>query len=622
MKQRFFLLTFISFCCVGVSLLNHQQLHGEQDAERANTSVLIDAVYYDGYAYFDADEAVALRNTSSASADLGGWQLADGNGSMATIPDGVHIGPDSVIWLTADAEAFQMQFGKAADVELEEWPGLANNGDEVLLMNRQGEPEDVVVYGDGNTAVPGWQGTAVQPYTLNSVFGREGQVLYRSLIQSSGLPFPDSDSAADWAQFLGSATSGRRVRYPGWDLEEFRFPAREEDAASLTIAIAPDNAFEAIVDTIAGAQESIKISTLTIENLAVAEALVGAAERGVSVLMLLEGGPVAGIDAHEQAICWKLEEAGGQCWFMINDTQKRIHDRYQYMHAKYMIVDGQVAVISSENLSPDSLPYDEKSDGTWGRRGVILETEASGIVDALEKIFTYDLDPANHHDILRWQPQHPLYGSPPSGYSPVQVSGGITYTVRYPSAAIFDDAQYFELQQAPENLLRSEDGIFNLIDRAKSDDILLVQQLQERPYWGAAASSPEADPNLRLEAMINAARRGATVRILLDAFFDVAGSPVSNAATCRRLHEIAQNEGLTLDCQQANPTGLGIHNKMILAHIDGHGYLQIGSWNGTELASKGNREIALLVQSDGAYAYLADMFERDWPHSIYLPTPF
>ena len=59
---------------------------------------------------------------------------------------------------------------------------------------------------------------------------------------------------------------------------------------------------------------------------------------------------------------------------------------------------------------------------------------------------------------------------------------------------------------------------------------------------------------------------------------------------------------------------------MILARVDGRGYVHIGSWNGTELASKGNREVALLVQSEMAYSYLADMFERDWPHDMYFPV--
>jgi hypothetical protein len=73
---------------------------------------------------------------------------------------------------------------------------------------------------------------------------------------------------------------------------------------------------------------------------------------------------------------------------------------------------------------------------------------------------------------------------------------------------------------------------------------------------------------------------------------------------------------------QINPTGLGLHNKMVLAEIDGRGYVHVGSLNGTEQSNKGNREVALQVQSDEAYAFLADLFVRDTPSAVYLPALF
>jgi hypothetical protein len=100
--------------------------------------------------------------------------------------------------------------------------------------------------------------------------------------------------------------------------------------------------------------------------------------------------------------------------------------------------------------------------------------------------------------------------------------------VRFPQPATFFNVKTFELQQAPENLLRFEDGVLGLINRAKEGDKLLIQQLQERPHWGATTSNRADDPNVRLEYFIAAARRGARVRILLDSYFDAEDSPVSN----------------------------------------------------------------------------------------------
>jgi cardiolipin synthase A/B len=620
MKHRFLFLVIINICSFSLLLCGRYLFITAQADSNQTGTLVIEAVHYDGYSYRDADEAIAIRNIGIQSVDIGGWRLSDGNNSESAIPPGILIQPQELVWITSDANAFQREFGFQPDVTLADWPGFANDGDEVLLLDQEGQLIDAVVYGDGDTSISGWAGSAVQPYTVYNIFGKEGQILFRKPNHTTGLPFPDSNSALDWAQEKQDVYQGKRVRYPGWDLEEFFFPIQDKQPASLTIAIAPDNAFETVVEAINSAQNTLQITTLTFENLAIAQALENAALRGVSVKILLEGSPVGGITNQEKRICQKIEAAGGQCWFMISDQENRIRDRYQYLHAKYMIIDGHRALVSSENLSPNSMPDDDKRDGTWGRRGVVLITDAPQTVERLQKIFTRDLDPLHHHDLFRWQADHPKYGAPPAGFIPIRNSGGVTYTVRFPQPVTFTNVETFELQQAPENLLRYEDGILGLIDQAKAGDTLLIQQLQERPYWGTITSNRVEDPNVRLEYFIAAARRGAVVRILLDSYYDQSENPVSNTATCNLLNELAREEKLYLECRLGNPTGLGIHNKMILAQIEGQGYIQVGSWNGTELAAKGNREIALLAQSNDAFNYLAYLFETDWPHDIFLPV--
>jgi cardiolipin synthase len=136
----------------------------------------------------------------------------------------------------------------------------------------------------------------------------------------------------------------------------------------------------------------------------------------------------------------------------------------------------------------------------------------------------------------------------------------------------------------------------------------------EHAWWGAEASNVAADPNPRLEAYIAAARHGARVRVLLDAFFDNQDltSPRSNLRTVEYLTAVARAEGFDLQARRRNPTGLGIHNKMVLAQIGGQGWAVIGSLNGGEVSAKLNREMALLVGSDEVYSYLADVFWYDW----------
>ncbi len=580
-------------------------------------TILIDSVLYDGNALNDADEAVRLVNVGQTAVDLSGWRLSDG-GTVALLPAGLTLEAGEGLWVTGDVVAFRAQFGHDADLELSPWPGFANAGDEVLLLDAGGAPVDTLIYLAGDTTRTGWVGPALEPYRVSGVFSVEGQILYRKRDQLTGIPVSDTDTAADWAQDRDDVINGRKVRYPGWTGDRFFRPTTLTTDSTLTVAVAPDNAYDTLVELIKSARTSVQLASLMLENIPFAQELAAAARRGVAVTLLLEGDPPGGITDQERYVCDLIENAGGTCWFMITDAARHIHDRYRYMHAKYMIVDGSIAAIGSENFSPDSLPSDDKSDGTWGRRGIFLITDAAGVAAHLAAVFADDLDTA-HIDLLRWSASDLLYGKPPAGYIPAISSGGITYTVRYPSPITFLDTHAFEILQAPENALRDVDGLLGLVGRAGAGDRLLIQQLSERPHWGPTNSDTTTDPNPRLEAYIAAARRGANVDLMLDAFFDETASAVSNAATCDYVNAIARLERLSLRCELGNPTGLGIHNKMVLAQIDGRGYVHVGSINGTELSNKGNREMALQVQSDAAYAYLADLFSRDVTRSVYLP---
>jgi phosphatidylserine/phosphatidylglycerophosphate/cardiolipin synthase-like enzyme len=596
-------------------------------SKASDSPILIDAVYYDTYETNQPDEAVRIINVSGTAVDIGNWQLNDGASSFAVLPGSVTLAPGEMIWLADEATSFARQFGFLPDYELTDtdptvppltgaWPGFANDGDQVILLDDSSNVMDCLAYEDDANSSCGsnWSGTAVQPYTVSSVFGSEGQILYRMRDQTTGEPVPDSDTAADWAQSGGDVINGRKVLYPGWDLDSYFQTAKFSESSTLTVAVAPDNAYQTIQTHLNAAQTSITIESLTFENVAIANDLIAAANRGVTVTILLEGGPVGGVPDQEKYICQQIEAAGGQCWFMINDSGNDIFDRYRFLHAKFILIDGKQVIISSENLSPNSMPSDDKSDGTWGRRGVVLISDAPSVVAHVQSIFDVDFDLTNQVDITGTS----FIGGPPSGFIPDLETGGITYTVRYPNAATFSGTFSYELVQSPENSLRDSDSLLGMVGQAGAGDVVLVEQLDERPYWGTTSSNATDDPSPRVEAYIAAARRGANVQILLDALFD-DGDATSNSATCAYVNGIAQAEALDLACKTGNPAGLGIHNKMVLVQVSGQGYLHVGSLNGSEQSSKGNRELALQVQSNDAYAYLAEMFQRDWGATLYLP---
>lgn len=112
--------------------------------------------------------------------------------------------------------------------------------------------------------------------------------------------------------------------------------------------------------------------------------------------------------------------------------------------------------------------------------------------------------------------------------------------------------------------------------------------------------------------MIEAARRGAKVRVLLDSFFDEPAAHRSNRATVEYLAAIAAAEGLDIVGAVGNPTGGGLHAKWLLANVGGVTWSAVGSLNGGEISHKVNREVMLMVDHPAIYDRLLEVFQHDW----------
>ncbi len=247
----------------------------------------------------------------------------------------------------------------------------------------------------------------------------------------------------------------------------------------------------------------------------------------------------------------------------------------------------------TDNFGPTGLPADDFSDGTAG------------------SLFAADLDPSRP-DIRRWDPST---DGPPSRFSRPGSGGGAgyspTFTARLATGGTFE----FEVIRSPENSLQPGTGLIGLLQGLGPGSEVLVQGLYEPPFWGGAGANPQTDPNPRLEALLSLARRGGRVRVLLDGLYGNTAEPASNQATCDYLGQAAAREGLGLACRLGNPTGLGIHSKLVIPRMGLQGWVHIGSINGSEVSSKANREAAVQVDSRAAADYLAGMFWADWSAS-------
>ncbi len=590
--------------------------------------IQISALYYDTYLTGEPDEAFQLYNPLPRPVSLAGWQMSAGSRTV-TFPSGIEIAPRAQMWCARQAADFRQSFAFAPGCEYgaDTDPGvpnltggaltLANTGGRVTLTSPDHTYQDVLVYEAGDTGagsgLPGWHGPAVEPYRPTRSFGAEGQILYRKLDQATGLPVPDTDTRADWAQDPVDVIDGRRVQYPGWDLARFFFSPPVTETATMQVIIAPDHAYDALAALLQAAQARIQIEVYTFESARLADIVAERARAGVQVEVLLEGAPAGGVTDQQRWIVRQLSEAGARVAYLRSRPELDIADRYSYQHAKFLLLDERLALVGSENLSPDAFPDDAKADGTLGRRGLYFVTDAPSVVARLAAIFAADSDTA-HRDVWPWDAQDTQLGAPPADFQPDYLTGGISYPVRFPTSLLLHDTFTFQVVQAPENALAERDGWLALVNRAGAGDVILLEALDEPPFWGSSDSNPTQDPNPRLEAYIDAARRGATVRVLLDAFFDNQDldNPRSNLRTIEYVKAVAQAEGLDLDARRGNPTGRGIHNKMLLARVAGEGWVIAGSLNGGETSSKLNREVSLRVRSAAAYDYLAALFWSDW----------
>jgi uncharacterized repeat protein (TIGR01451 family) len=329
--------------------------------------MIVEAVLYDGLQTYDYDEAVLLLNGGYGDVDLTGWELCKMGAtdwSCAELP-AVIAASHQRLWLARSETYFAASFGFAPDHVLSGWPALSNAGDEVVLRDAEGSVQDALVYKAGNMNIDGWDGIAVQPYG-GSNFAKAGQILYRILDEATGLSFDDTDTAVDWAQHTDDPWHGQRTRYPGWDLEQFFQPALGA-TGTVTVGIAPDNAYQVVVDTIHSAEQRIELELYTLEHYGLVTELVQKAQQGISVTVLLEGGPVGGVEDQELWACEQLHDTGhGLCYFMVNESDLNIYDRYSFVHSKFMIVDRKRLLLGSQNLTFSSLPDDDKNNGTSG----------------------------------------------------------------------------------------------------------------------------------------------------------------------------------------------------------------------------------------------------------------
>lgn len=602
--------------------------------KQPRAQLLLDEICYDpaGPGEGEGGESFAVINAGTRKQRLDGWTVTDNEG-VWRFPRGLSLEPGARFHVARSAERFTWEFGFPPDLSLDRQPTpgdsllvLDNGGDELLLLDERGRVADAVVWEAGwAEAQAGWTGPALQPFRFNDYVTAEGQVLWRKRSLESGRRL-DTNSAADWIGDPFDAELGMSLAYPGWDRERFLDTARCSETAEVTALVSPDNSFAGVRDFLRAATSSLEIETYLFTHAALADELVAAMERGVRVTLLLDGevfGARGGTYDVVRAIARRIDEhptGRGAVFLWRNGDDPRhtgmdadIPDRYNHCHQKFIIADRRRLLVSSDNFTQSSLPDDDKSEGTNGARGAFLITDAPCVVERAIAIWQADCDPNRQHDIQRFvsrpglEERAPRPGSERTGYLPLQPE---PYSAR--------EAARFELSQSPDNALRPDRGLLGHLGEAEQGDLVLVQQQYERAWWGYGE---ERAPNPRLEAYLAAARRGARVRVLLSGAGDDEDG-AKNRLTRDRFNALALEEGLDFRVALGTLPGerpgreAPIHNKLVLVKAGSAHWCHVGSTNGSETASRLNRELGLSIDSQPLFAYLAEVFTADWLRAV------
>lgn len=474
----------------------------------------ITAVYPNPVAHGDAGEYLVLEVPNGT--DLGTYRLADGHRAVR-LPNRT---ADGRVVLTANQSAVP----EGVQGPIVEWAGmlpLANDGEELTLSDGNGTVVDTVAYENAP----------------------EGEVLR-----------PSADRR--WRP-LGATSFDPVVGGPG-SARAFALP----DSPSVPLEVLGD------------ADRRVLLAGYTLTSERVADRLIAARERGVTVEVLVDGAPVGGLTNRSVAVLDRLVAANVTVRVLGGEG-----GRYRFHHPKYAVVDSR-AVVLTENWKPAGV-------GGTSSRGWGAVVDSPAVVDGLARTFRAD---SESRDAVPWEQFRE-----DASIEPATPSRG-RYPSRIDSEAV--ETERTELLVAPDN---AAGRVRQLLANA-SDSIRVVQ----------VSIGGRDDPLLR-EA-IAAAERGVEVEVLLSGAWY---TQEDNRDLRRYLERLANREGLALSVRLAETGGRyeKIHAKGVV--IDGETVV-LGSLNWNRNAYENNREVALVLHGEQAGSYFETIFERDWHGGITL----
>lgn len=595
----------------------------ETEASSSESELKITEIYYDTLVAYEPDEYVRICNLAASSITLDGLYITDFEAN-STFPTGYSIAGNECVIIAREGNAFAQQAGELPNFEMIDTNAsipdmlvtgnidtghFANSGDEILLINPNGNVIDAFIYGDSAYTGEGWVGSPVslvdeqqfqKYYTNNELLVRNRK--RNELVEGQYL---DTNSSSDW----DNNRMEDYVRYIGQS--RFDYPEYFTHTGNITLFTSPDTAYEEITNFIDSASSSLYISLYDWNNFYIMDYLANASNRGVEVKVLLDGdsNDFAGVTDDNKYIAQQIEAAGGDVAYMVDTAlDSDVRNRYASMHPKYAVADGQDILIGSGNWKNSSVPVDPS---IGNREWYIIIWDNSALASFFTDVFNDDYDIA-HKDIAEYCVLAE-WCNPPGGFEPNRTVQTGNYTHSFASSNLAVSNMPLQVILSPDTSMFLNKSIIGMLKSAGSGSKVYWDEFYAWKCWGIpkADCTPETHPNVYLEETINAARRGAIVRILLDSTdYNIDGTN-ENQDTVAYVNDIATTESLDLEARLANYSITNytkIHNKGMI--VDDK--VLISSINVNFHSTHLNREAGVIITNQEIADYFEDVFWYDW----------
>jgi cardiolipin synthase A/B len=442
----------------------------------------------DPYLHDDADEFLVLSGNGS----LDGIIISDGKGGFR-FPMGTKI--NGLLTVARSGTAFEQSHGKYPDFE---WL-------------------------DYSQAVP----NVINGAPLRMANIRDTLMLYENGILIQKVSWPeDLKPREGQIHYLEKGVWDPRPLMIG----QSRFRPAIFHNVTVTTFVSPDCSSDVFTYAVNRASDEVLVNVYEFSSPVIGELLIDAKTRGVDVRVLVEGGPVGGISPEETALLFKMSEKGIPVLEMISLPIDPAP--YRYDHAKYVVIDRQATLVTSENFKYSGFPpHGMSSNRGWG---VYLEDPA--LAEYFSTVYLWD---SKGKSVA---PYTGIMGDPES--LPEE-----KYTTEFGSG-YFTDATVRPVI-APD----TSNEVTDLINSAeRSIEIEQAYITNETPD----------SLNPYLSAAVNASRRGVHVRILLDSYWYNIEDEKDNDEMVDLINQIGKSEHIPLEARcadlQANQIKQ-IHNK-------------------------------------------------------------